>query len=1172
MYYNKYSAKPHNDNFCFFRCVKHHRGNIKKVKEYVHIWKKKRNISNEISFPGVRMNDISELEICFNVKIMVYCLNSNGTVSLIYNSLSDNDDVMYLNLYDNHFSYITNFEKLVKRFQCDKCLKLFKRQWNLKRHYANCYDRTKYSFPGGFYSNSTTLFDKLKSLNIHVPLDCQFYDKFIVWDMEAILLKSNVDKTEKLTWISQHHPISVSIASNVENFQESECFVNSNAIQLIDEMMSYISEISLYNKEIMMEKYSEVYHQLNELISQYHNNSESCKSNHQSKIKSHFFKSLNNIKKDLDRYVSQIPVIGFNSGKYDLNLIKKYIMSYIVQNYEEQDVHTIKKENSYLSISTVDMKFIDISNYLAAGCSYSQFLKAYGCDQPKGIFPYEWFDSFEKLNYPKLPEPEDFYSKIKKDNPIKSESDYKKLQKIWEHKAMTRFEDYLIYYNNLDTGPFVIALGNMVKVYYDEGIDIFKDYITLPGVARRMLYNSSNSKFSLFNSENANLYYTFKQNIVGGPSIIFSRYQEKGVTDIKNIPNNKCQSVVGYDCNGLYSYAIRQEMPTGLYITRHKENGFRPEVSERYIDSYVWMDYLMLTENIKILHKLNNGKEIRFGNYLVDGYCVSTKTVYEYNGCYYHKCPHNCFIFRGIKSEKWLKKLEKTQEKDDIKKIFLLTQGLKYVSIQECDYMRKVKSKTLSLYNNYLPTYYQKNRSTLSESQIIDDIQNGLLFGAVEVDIAINDNLYDYFKEYPPFFCTCEVPMNVIGDHMSDFCKNNDITFKNRKLLISGTKAKKILLATPLLKWYLNHNCNIKRIYQVIEFQPKKSFTSFIETVTENRILGDRHKDKSIIGDTYKLLSNSAYGSVLINKTKHCNIKYIDNKGKAVKMINSSNFKNLDIITNSVYEVEMYKNQINMDNPIQIGFFILQYAKLRMLEFYYDCLEKYLKTNSFELTETDTDSIYMALNEVTLAKCMKEEYYETYYKQIYKQCNDHDQAVWFPRKCCDNHIALDRRFTGIFKEEFLGDKMISLCSKSYIIQNKKGKQKISCKGISKKNLSDPMTKFENTLNNRTIISAKNMGFRLKNNNIFTYSQEKIGFNYFYCKRKVLEDGISTVPLDIELCPWSTHIEIIEKVQDPLSNLYPCNLLYNNIIFPSSEHIFIYLLYVHFNYHNIAAEI
>ena len=223
----------------------------------------------------------------------------------------------------------------------------------MKRHYSNCYNRTKYSFPGGFYSNPTTLFDNLKSLNIHVPLECQFYNKFIVWDMEAILLKSNINKIEKLTWISQHHPISVSIASNLENFQESQCFVNTNPNHLIEEMMSYISEISLYNKEIMMDKYSEVYHQLNEIISKYHVNPESSKSSHHTKINSHFYKSLNNIKKDLDRYISQTPVIGFNSGKYDLNLIKKYIMSYIVQKYEEQDIHTIKKENSYLSLLSI---------------------------------------------------------------------------------------------------------------------------------------------------------------------------------------------------------------------------------------------------------------------------------------------------------------------------------------------------------------------------------------------------------------------------------------------------------------------------------------------------------------------------------------------------------------------------------------------------------------------------------------------------------------------------------------------------------------------------------------------------------------------------------------------------------------------------------------------------
>ena len=49
-----------------------------------------------------------------------------------------------------------------------------------------------------------------------------------------------------------------------------------------------------------------------------------------------------------------------------------------------------------------------------------------------------------------------------------------------------------------------------------------------------------------------------------------------------------------------------------------------------------------------------------------------------------------------------------------------------------------------------------------------------------------------------------------------------------------------------------------------------------------------------------------------------------------------------------------------------------------------------MKPHSFELTETDRDSICMALNEVSLAKCIKKEYYETYYKEIYNRCTDND--------------------------------------------------------------------------------------------------------------------------------------------------------------------------------------
>ena len=50
-----------------------------------------------------------------------------------------------------------------------------------------------------------------------------------------------------------------------------------------------------------------------------------------------------------------------------------------------------------------------------------------------------------------------------------------------------------------------------------------------------------------------------------------------------------------------------------------------------------------------------------------------------------------------------------------------------------------------------------------------------------------------------------------------------------------------------------------------------------------------------------------------------------------------------------------------MDLPIQIGFFVYQYAKLRMLEFYYDLIDKFLDRSDFEYCEMDTDSVYIAL-------------------------------------------------------------------------------------------------------------------------------------------------------------------------------------------------------------------
>ena len=58
--------------------------------------------------------------------------------------------------------------------------------------------------------------------------------------------------------------------------------------------------------------------------------------------------------------------------------------------------------------------------------------------------------------------------------------------------------------------------------------------------------------------------------------------------------------------------------------------------------------------------------------------------------------------------------------------------------------------------------------------------------------------------------------------------------------------------------------------------------------------------------------------------------------------------------------------------------------------------------------------------------------------------------------------------------------------------------------------------FQSALETGLPQSVENHGFRMHKNDICSYTEERVGFGYFYCKRKVLDDGIETEPLDIWL--------------------------------------------------------
>lgn len=93
-----------------------------------------------------------------------------------------------------------------------------------------------------------------------------------------------------------------------------------------------------------------------------------------------------------NEWVNQVRVIGFNSGKYDINIIKRCFVNQIAKHKSER-MTVAKKDNNYMFLTTSKFKFLDIKNFLAPGMSYDRWCKSLEFMLEKLVFPYEWLSS-----------------------------------------------------------------------------------------------------------------------------------------------------------------------------------------------------------------------------------------------------------------------------------------------------------------------------------------------------------------------------------------------------------------------------------------------------------------------------------------------------------------------------------------------------------------------------------------------------------------------------------------------------------------------------------------------------------------------------------------------------------------------------------------------------------
>ena len=120
-----------------------------------------------------------------------------------------------------------------------------------------------------------------------------------------------------------------------------------------------------------------------------------------------------------------------------------------------------------------------------------------------------------------------------------------------------------------------------------------------------------------------------------------------------------------------------------------------------------------------------------------------------------------------------------------------------------------------------------------------------------------------------------------------------------------------------------------------------------------------------------------------------------------------------------------------------IGKTIFDRAKLSVLRFYYDFLKRILRPESFQLMETDTDSIYIAMSHERFEDNIAEDKLE-----LYEELKD---EFFLTDKC-----KYGKREPNRYKVECEGRQMIALCSKSYCVYDESTNTvKCSLKGVQK---------------------------------------------------------------------------------------------------------------------------
>jgi len=588
---------PGSDCLCFFRCLAHYfDAGFHEVDEYAlklfSIWKGEGEDASR--FEGVEDCDLDELEGLFQVNVTIFCLQPDGRAETTRASTSTHDRTMYLNAYEGHVSLVTRPEEFCCKYVCAKCSVSFPRSDAKTRHEKSCkgypeedeqggsgtgstvLDR---KYVGGYFKERRGLFKRLREVLIPVDESEEEYEWFACFDVECLLKDLPQNEKANSACISEHQCVSIAVSSNVPGFQEGVCFVQPSSSKLVEEMLRYLHLVQEKASELVGIQLRGPCEKLKDKLT----NSD-CKKERL---------ELRRLLSELETFIERLPVLGFNSSRYDILVLREQLLSQL-NLPEDERAFVCKKETGYLCINTSHFSFLDCLLYLSPGTSLNDFLLGYASedpDQKKFWFPYEKLRCLSDLQSRDMPVYNDYFSSLKGHNTLETErlryeghlesglsrdealakmglnvepatgqQNYQSMVRLWQERGMTCLRDLLVAYNIQDVQPMITGLSKLREFYRGHGINLFKECYTVAGASRLLLFQTARREgacFSLMSKEESYLQENIlEQGVTGGPSLVFCRYQEAGITHLHGTKGPKCKAIHGLDANRFFSNII----------------------------------------------------------------------------------------------------------------------------------------------------------------------------------------------------------------------------------------------------------------------------------------------------------------------------------------------------------------------------------------------------------------------------------------------------------------------------------------------------------------------------------------------------------------------------------------------------------------------------------------